>query len=635
MLRKPFIILFIALGLVLLRPVLADPYVFEKIHDVQVLVDVTNNTALTDPKRHRVEAIRLLIDLLPEGAYATLWELSEKPSRFYPESLVDTEWRGESHDAALGLHAKARGVDLESAIKAATSRWTERDPEFERALVILMDSEQGSHLEEAKKNESRQAIIETWIPQLARLGIKVYSIALSNKADAPLLEALALGTQGWFKQAGRAGDYSHLMLDLFEQLSLPAALPMRKGTFVVDNEVESFSLVLFHPNPQPNLGLTGPLGTLFEGSSISESPAAQSLYWRKTKAYDLIHVINPVPGQWQIKGNRHPDSRLMVKSKTKLKTTLLPSQIYQGERFAYEAFLARDEMVVTDAKELSELSIQVALSGGAKKEIIELKDSGQVPDRAEGDGVFTGIFLSQAKHEKQDDSFSGTSNQVEQTNKTGSMMLVTEANLGLITRQVQQKIHVLPLESRFSVESSWLNNVGVYTVNYFLTMPEVNAQSLSLYAKVRRNDGKIKLHHLTKLPTGGWQAHFEDEPNHGPYSIDWRVKGETASGRYVVLDLPPTEILEVTPPLAAIVKKEAVTVPELMAQQEVADFEMPFKQLFFVLAILNLLYVALMYAVKSWFESQRRLAGNRMLSRLFDTEAEYNEITEGKAVHEQ
>lgn len=619
--RRLVIFLILAVGLFVWRPSVSDPFVFDKIHDVQILVDVTSNTAQTDPKRHRVEAVRLLVDLLPEGSYATLWELAEKPQLLYPQSVVNDDWREEASDATLGLHAKSRGIDLEAALKAATSRWTERDPEFERSLILFMDNEQGVHLGDEKKAVSRKAIMDTWIPQLARLGVKVYSIALSGKADTAMLEALALQTSGWYKQSGRASGLSHLVLDLFEKMTAPAILPMQSGSFRVDEEVEAFSLILFHPKPQVNLQLKSPQGKSFTGSAKPVSAAAQKVSWRKTKAYDLIHVTNPVPGQWKMTGNRHPDSRLIVQSSINLNATLLPSQIYQGERFAFEAYVTRNDVAIKDPEELSRLDITLSLAGSFAGKTITLKDDGEMPDRVSGDGVFAGIMSPQKPRHEGYDAFSDTQVRLADRSETGSVMLVTQASLGAIERQVQQKIHVLPVVPRLETESSWLNNVGVYTVNYSLQMPEVKQESLSLYAKVRRNDGKVKLHHLTKLPSGGWQVHFEDEPDKGPFTIDWRLKGQTAAGRYIVIDLPSSKIDEVPPPPVIQEVVPQVSAPELVAQKEVAGFNLPFKQLFFVLVVLNLLYIASMYWVKTWLESQRRIAGEKTLSRLFEEES--------------
>ncbi|QGO27825.1 hypothetical protein [Piscirickettsia salmonis] len=50
---------------------------FGKVYDTRILVDASDNLEKNDPSKLRIEALRMLVSILPKGSYAGVWEFGD------------------------------------------------------------------------------------------------------------------------------------------------------------------------------------------------------------------------------------------------------------------------------------------------------------------------------------------------------------------------------------------------------------------------------------------------------------------------------------------------------------------------------------------------------------------------------
>jgi hypothetical protein len=89
------------------------------VEEIQVLIDVSGSMKQNDPQNLRVDAVQLLINLLPDHAKVSLWLFSENTKLLIETDAVDAEWRRKAVKATLAIHSRGIYTHIEEAIQTA------------------------------------------------------------------------------------------------------------------------------------------------------------------------------------------------------------------------------------------------------------------------------------------------------------------------------------------------------------------------------------------------------------------------------------------------------------------------------------------------------------------------------------
>mgnify|MGYP004191041015 CR=1 FL=1 len=90
---------------------------------------------------------------------------------------------------------------------------------------------------------SRDRIIKSLLPESSERNCRIHTIALSDKADLPLLRQMALETDGLFTLLDRPGDLIPVMLDALELALRSQQLPIRDQQINIDPDIRQLRLI--------------------------------------------------------------------------------------------------------------------------------------------------------------------------------------------------------------------------------------------------------------------------------------------------------------------------------------------------------------------------------------------------------
>ncbi len=289
-------------------------------HTVNVLVDVSGSMLQNDPDNKRIDAIKLLINLLPEGSRAGIWLFAQDTQLLSKTDRVNAAWKKKAIAASQKIHSRGLFTHIEDAIGTAISA----SPLNEQTsnLILLTDGMVDISKDIMVSADSRERVISDLIPMLQQRKVKVHTIALSEHADKPLLDKLAFDTGGWAESPLTARQLQKTFLTLFNKSVPQDTLPLTGNRFTIDKSVKEFSLLIFKQKGSTPTILYTP-----KKKALTAKTRRKQLSWINAQQYDLITVKSPLAGQWTIDADMDPDNQVMVMTDLKLHLSELPEYI--------------------------------------------------------------------------------------------------------------------------------------------------------------------------------------------------------------------------------------------------------------------------------------------------------------------
>ncbi|GAB4223425.1 MAG: hypothetical protein Tsb005_18430 [Gammaproteobacteria bacterium] len=330
--------------------------------DVRVLIDVSGSMKQNDPQNLRKPAIRLLVNLLPVDSKAAMWMFARHALPLTEFRVVDSYWREQAILSANKIHSNGLYTNIPQALQVAMEQWQQEpvSDKTARSIILLtdgfvdIDEDQGINLLERRK------VLQQIAPELKKLNVKVFSVALSKQADLELLQQLALITGGLTQQAFTAQELDKAFLKIFEAAVPHDATPIEENHFLIDASVKEFTLLVFKNEEKVKLQLINP-----QQEIINIKSDEKNIRWHQEKNYDLITVQQPLVGKWQIQGSQDPFNRVTLLTDLRLQSTNLPTQVFQDERFDFAVELFNKQTRIEDSNLLQ--LVNVTLQEFAKK----------------------------------------------------------------------------------------------------------------------------------------------------------------------------------------------------------------------------------------------------------------------------
>ncbi|MBT8449431.1 MAG: VWA domain-containing protein, partial [Gammaproteobacteria bacterium] len=263
--------------------------------DIRVLVDISGSMKQNDPQNLRVPAIQLFSQLLPENSRAGVWAFGEYVNMTVPLDDVSKAWKQMAMRTTREIDSTGLYTNLGSAIERATFGWTKADPNSKRSLIILTDGMVDVSPNQEVNDRARRKILRETLPELRAAGVVIHTIALAGDADESLMAQLSAQTDGWYQKIAVADQLQEAFLKIFGQATDQDSIPLDNNSFLVDDQITEFTLVLFKTGAAKPVQLEKPDGERFDASKDTAEVS-----WYEGTDYDLITVTKPMVGNWRV-----------------------------------------------------------------------------------------------------------------------------------------------------------------------------------------------------------------------------------------------------------------------------------------------------------------------------------------------
>lgn len=274
-----------------------------------LILDSSGSMRTSDPAMLRIEGAKLVVDMLPDDASATIIDFDHESAVLVDLAVVGVN-RTTLKQAAERIDAVGN-TDIGQALAAAAR--TLRKSASPLTVAILLTDGKGGY----------QGEIQPFVQN----GWRLYTIGLGAQINIQLLSDLAYQTGGQYFKATTADDLGAIFDMIMAELSGAAPLAFYQGaakmgneqsfTFNVDDAIEGLHVLLNWTGPELGLRLVDPSGEIV-------APAAS-----KGRTYHVARVRAPEAGAWKalIRVGSSPTAggsfRLQVSGVSRLRPQLL------------------------------------------------------------------------------------------------------------------------------------------------------------------------------------------------------------------------------------------------------------------------------------------------------------------------
>jgi len=489
----------------------------KELNDLRIVIDTSGSMRQNDPRNLRVPALKLLINLLPEGQRAGIWLFDAKPEALIPLGTVDHAWRVAALAAVGKIHSKGLFTHIEAALEAAAQDWTTPAAHGgHRNLILLTDGMVDISKNAEESAASRERLLKTLLPRLQLAGARVHTIALSDQSDQALMNQMALATNGWNEHAGSAEQLQRGFVQIFNQAAPPDTVPLTGNRFEVDASIMEFTiLITLRPGASPSR-LVGP-----DGAELNQAHLPENARWVHEAGYDLVTVQSPAHGTWTLDADVDPGNQVMIV--TDLQMDLSPLPTFLTPEDTPELFASFSERGAPVQREdfLSLLTLTARLEGGAAegKTLAMPRD----PSHPERFGMLPWERL-----------------------QPGDYSLTVTANGQTFMRQANLSFHVMNSPLKVEVHEDGHNAVISVIAAQDTPLPG------NLAIKATRTDQAGRSHPLEVHPTEGqWRLELP-RPAAGEQSVvNFEASTTNAAGQTTMLPLKPVTLTHAATPAEA------------------------------------------------------------------------------------
>ncbi|GAA3937689.1 VWA domain-containing protein [Litoribacillus peritrichatus] len=349
----------------------------KKIPDIRTIIDMSGSMKKTDPNNLRAPAMRLLVDLLPEDSKSGVWTFGQYVNMLVKHRVIDDKWKEEAKSKSNDISSVGLFTNIGTALDTAGYDLDRLKPEYEPFFILLTDGMVDVDKDPEVNKKEQERIIKELVPKFAEAGVKLHTIALSDKADQDFLQQLSLSTGGKSTVAESSDELLKAFVRLFDQ-SVPAEqVPLTDNKFLIDSSIEEFTALIFRKEGSQATQLVSP-----DESIINADSDDPDVTWHADANYDLITIKRPYEGEWMLQAEADPDNRVTVVSDLSLQLAELPPTIFSGEEINVHAWFDSADGQVKEMDFLSLLDGQLRLTNEAGKSIqkeIELQTEGEYP----------------------------------------------------------------------------------------------------------------------------------------------------------------------------------------------------------------------------------------------------------------
>ncbi len=300
--------------------------------DVRVLVDVSGSMKKADPKAVRGPATALLAALLPDQSQGGIWLFGSDVRELVPYGPVDARWDALGQPIEASIGSTDRFTHMESALRTGITAGGEQTTGACHVILItdgIVDVQGGKDASSA----SRDRILKSVLPDATDKDCRIHTIALSDKADLPLLRQMAIQTNGLFTLLDQPGDLIPVMLDALELALRSQQLPIRNQEIQIDDDIRQVRLI--------RLGSDRPIALRSSQTVIDAKDQSNDVSYYSGTGYQTLIWSNPVPGRYALTEQFGPTDRILIDSDVRLELADLPPTISADQTLGLSASVSK------------------------------------------------------------------------------------------------------------------------------------------------------------------------------------------------------------------------------------------------------------------------------------------------------
>jgi len=470
--------------------------------DVRVLIDVSGSMKQTDPQNLRKPAMDLIVRLLPDKSRAGVWTFGNTVNALAPFKTVDADWRKQAAVKANTINSIAMHTGIGIALDAVSFDKSALNPEYKTHIILLTDGVVDISKDAVSNYKERQRILNEILPTLKSAGYIIHTIALSENSDVDLLKKLSYATDGVYTLAVSADQLMSVFLKIFDQAVPAERVPLENKGFLVDPSIKEFTALIFRKPGEDRTTISSP-----EGKDYSATNPTDGVNWYRTDKYDLITVDSPKPGQWKIKTEIAPESRVTIVSNLKFSVEPLKNNVHSKDVLDFTYSFQENDKTITDANFLGVIETNAIVVKNNTEENINKSFTLPSPP---ADGIF---------HQ-----------QLNAFETTGEYEIHVYVDGKTFKRDFKHSVSVR--DSYIVVEkNSAAADGGKLSYNYKISTDEkvVNLAKTKVTVKVKSTQNDNIDETLTLVDGARWEFSFSPV-REGDYEVDVHVQGELLDG---------------------------------------------------------------------------------------------------------
>ncbi len=369
----------VSAALLLSSPLWAEEIAKPLPADVRVVIDISGSMKKTDPQNLRKPAVDLIVRLLPDNSKAGIWTFGQSVNMLVPHRVVDQAWRTDGSQKASTINSIAMFTNIGGALDKAAEDYANPAKDYRRNIILLTDGVVDISKEAVVNLNERKRVLTEILPRLKASDYRIHTIALSGDSDQELMKKLSMATDGISEVADTADELMSTFLRIFDQAVPAERVPLDENGFLVDSSIQEFTALIFRRAEVPATIIVAPDGKEFSGTDPKHN-----VNWYRTDKYDLITVQSPLAGQWKVKTEMAPGSRVTVVSNLQLTVQPMKSNIKSGQSLDLAYSFQESGNTIINKDFLGVLTGEVLTSGGDSPEVKSTTLTMGAPD----DGVF-------------------------------------------------------------------------------------------------------------------------------------------------------------------------------------------------------------------------------------------------------
>lgn len=348
-------------------------------------MDSSGSMKKTDPENLRKAAARLFISLLRDNDRVGLVSFSDEGQKLSGlTEVADKQNRAKLIKSLEKITSTGKYTNIYDGIQKGYEI-LKASADKEKMLILMLMTDGHMDLGDKAREDALLKEINALLPGLKESGVKIHTIAFTELSDSALLEGIALKTGGSFKVAQTDKDLHIVFTSMFEKIKAPDALPIKDNAFLVDRDIQEFTLLITKKTPNVHSAIKDPAGKEHKARKH-----AGSQQWFESSAFDMVTVKDPAPGPWSIKLSTDEGNKLFVITNLKLLSSFSKADVEHGKPVKIEAWLEKDNAPLKTKEILEHIKLSAAVKTPDGKDVaVPLNDDGANGDTSAGDGVYT------------------------------------------------------------------------------------------------------------------------------------------------------------------------------------------------------------------------------------------------------
>ncbi|UTA48971.1 VWA domain-containing protein [Simiduia sp. 21SJ11W-1] len=464
--------------------------------DVRVIIDISGSMKQNDPENLRRPALDLLIKMIPEGSKAGVWTFGQYVNMLVPHREVNDQWRKDAAAKVQQVNSVGLFTNIGGALERANKDGGPPEPGFNTNIILLTDGMVDVSRNPEENAREWRRIVDEVLPSLKGQKVKIHTVALSDNADGELMNALSLGTDGVAAVANNASELTKIFMRALAQSAPADEVALDENKFLVDSSIEEFTALIFRAKPEQQTELLSPDQKFYKANTKDPYIA-----WHRASDHDLITIKQPIEGEWLVRADLDPDSKITIVTNLKLLVKPMANNLFEGQATELQFLLQDKGKTISDARFLRLLNIKAALLKGEQSLWAETLSDALPP----GDGIYRRTL--------------------DQFEDEGRYLLRLNVDGKSFSREFTHHLAVRP---PFQVERERQGN-GDQLISVSANGQTLDKARTVVVAKVREPSGRSSIQPLVLSPTDQWELRLSPAEE-GEYEIDLRVSAIDSEG---------------------------------------------------------------------------------------------------------